>query len=87
MRTYAESELQDKFDPRDFYDVVLLSGAVPLDVLKERVEEYVNKTKDKESAATGNGSGNNSGVTSDFIETMTFANWCKCCVVPGACQV
>jgi uncharacterized protein (DUF885 family) len=87
MRTYAETELQVKFDPRDFYDVVLLSGAVPLDVLKERVEDYVTKTKDKENAATGNGSSNKSGITSDFMETMTFANWCKCCAVPGVCQV
>jgi uncharacterized protein (DUF885 family) len=35
MRNYAEEELKDQFDPRDFCDVVLLSGAVTLDVLKE----------------------------------------------------
>eukprot|EP00934_Nitzschia_sp_Nitz4_P007433 Nitzschia sp. Nitz4//scaffold131_size63436//36746//38748//NITZ4_006277-RA/size63436-snap-gene-0.51-mRNA-1//-1//CDS//3329535274//7423//frame0 len=78
MRTLAETELGDDFDPRDFYDVVLLCGAVPLDVLEDLVKEYIDKTK---------GTGDKVKATKeDLLETMTFANWCKCCVVPGSCQ-
>jgi hypothetical protein len=94
MRDFAENELQENFDVRDYYDTVLLCGAVPLEVLEARVKEYVEKN----------------GGTSDFsvkpqtppveqssicvrtsakqstMDIMMFANWCKCCVVPGACQ-
>ena len=82
MRTFAETELKERFDCRDFYDVVLLSGAVPLDVLKDRVEEYVEK-----AAIVGQGASESKGEIADITEQMTFANWCKCCVVPGACRV
>jgi uncharacterized protein (DUF885 family) len=86
MRTYAETELKEKFDPRDFYDVVLLSGAVPLDVLKERVDVYV-KTVSRNLAGTPfDQSSKEVGNTDEIMNTMTFTNWCKCCVVPGACQ-
>jgi uncharacterized protein (DUF885 family) len=82
MKTFAETELKEKFDPRDFYDAVLLSGAVPLDVLRERVEAYVDKVSAASDLRTGD------VVSRDNImEAMTFANWCKCCVVPGSCQV
>ena len=91
MRTYAETELAESFDPRDFYDVVLLSGAVPLEVLKERVEAFVEEEKKKKITKTVSGFKETYGAAStgnnEFMETMTFANWCKCCVVPGACQV
>ncbi|KAL3922841.1 MAG: hypothetical protein SGILL_001985 [Bacillariaceae sp.] len=80
MRTFAETELKEKFGPRDFYDIVLLSGAVPLDVLKERVEAYVEKEKMVTTKLEQTGA-------KDIVAAMTFANWCKCCVVPGACQV
>jgi uncharacterized protein (DUF885 family) len=83
MRTYAETELKDKFDPRDFYDVVLLAGAVPLDVLEVRVKDYVEKTKEDSIAS----SVANKESTASFVDAMTFANWCKCCVVPGSCRI
>jgi uncharacterized protein (DUF885 family) len=86
MRTFAETELNDKFDPRGFYDIVLLSGAVPLDVLKERVEEYVEGTK-KEMKLKDVSFDAATGSSDNVVESMTFANWCKCCVVPGSCQV
>ena len=91
MRDHAEMELQDRFDVRDFHDVVLLCGAVPLDVLEARVKEYVEGVKNDISKCTKLQKppiGSTEEVAkSSFIESMTFVNWCKCCVVPGACQV
>jgi uncharacterized protein (DUF885 family) len=81
MRTLAETELQDNFDPRDFYDVVLLCGAVPLNVLEDLVREYIANKK-----SILKGSKESKSDSTDFLESMTFANWCKCCVVPGSCQ-
>ncbi len=41
LRDKAKSELGAKFDIRDFHDVVLKNGAVPLPVLEELVEAYI----------------------------------------------
>lgn len=45
LRAFAAKELGAKFDLKAFHDVVLLSGALPLDVLEMRVREFVNETK------------------------------------------
>ena len=37
LRAEAEKQLGDKFDVRKFHDMVLASGAVPLDVLRSNV--------------------------------------------------
>ena len=100
MRTMAEDELRDKFDPRDFYDVVLQCGPIPLGILEELVKEYIDKTIKSEPLPSNNrrtqgeafsmNVGNATAPTSEdiaFLESMTFANWCKCCVVPGSCQI
>ncbi|HEX6573153.1 MAG TPA: DUF885 family protein, partial [Steroidobacteraceae bacterium] len=41
MREEAERALAPKFDLREFHEVVLMNGAMPLAVLEETVREWV----------------------------------------------
>ena len=41
LRSKAEKELGDDFNIRDFHDVVLGHGAVPLDILEQHVNDYI----------------------------------------------
>ncbi|MEP4060143.1 DUF885 domain-containing protein, partial [Parasphingorhabdus sp.] len=45
LRAKATSELGNKFDLRDFHDVVLGQGAVPLDMLEAQVNRWIETTK------------------------------------------
>ena len=41
LRKKAEKELGPKFDVRDFHDVVLRDGSLPLELLQAQVEKYI----------------------------------------------
>jgi len=45
LREKAKSELGDKFDIREFHDVVLGSGPVPLNILEQFVNDYISEKK------------------------------------------
>lgn len=45
LREKAKLALGDKFSLKDFHDVVLKNGAVPLDVLERLVDQYIKLTK------------------------------------------
>lgn len=45
LRAKAKSQLGDKFDLREFHNVVLKNGSVPLGLLEEIVDRYIAETK------------------------------------------
>jgi uncharacterized protein (DUF885 family) len=50
LRDRARREIGDGFDIREFHDAVLLSGAVPLDVLEQNVNRWIAAKKATVSA-------------------------------------
>ncbi len=45
LRRQAERELGPKFDVREFHDVVLRDGVLPLELLQEQVQDYIRSVK------------------------------------------
>lgn len=45
LRTKAQQSLGAKFDQRDFHDVVLKNGAMPLEILEQQVDKYIAQKK------------------------------------------
>ncbi len=43
LRKKSEEALGEKFDIREFHDVVLLNGAIPLTTLENLVNSYIQK--------------------------------------------
>lgn len=47
LRKMAKTELGDKFDIKEFHNILIGQGAMPLEVLEKRVIEYLEKMKDE----------------------------------------
>ena len=45
LRDYAKKELGDKFNIKEFHNVVLMNGSMPLSILEELVKQYVKEKK------------------------------------------
>lgn len=45
LRARAEQELGDKFDIRDFHDAILMTGGMPLDMLEQEIERFIEDVK------------------------------------------
>lgn len=45
LRKKAETKLGDKFDIREFHAQVLMTGALPLRILEEKIERWIDQTK------------------------------------------
>ena len=47
LRAYSKDQLGDRFDLRAFHDQVLTGGALPMDVLTDRIHDWVEQEKAK----------------------------------------
>jgi uncharacterized protein (DUF885 family) len=45
LRQRAETQLGDQFDIRQFHDIILGSGALPLELLERHVDSWIEETK------------------------------------------
>lgn len=54
LRAYAKDQLGDRFNLRAFHDQILTGGALPMDVLTDRIHDWVGQEKAR-IAASGDG--------------------------------
>ena len=47
LRKKAKDQLGNKFDIRDFHEIILSQGTVTLSILEERINKYINKTRNE----------------------------------------
>jgi uncharacterized protein (DUF885 family) len=52
LRDEAKTQLGEKFDPKAFHDEILNGGSMPLDLLQERVENWI-KSQAPKTARSG----------------------------------
>ena len=45
LRARAQQELGGKFDQREFHETLLKNGSLPLEILEEEVNDYIQKKK------------------------------------------
>lgn len=45
LRARAQQELGDRFDQREFHGTVLKNGSLPLEILEEQINDYIQKKK------------------------------------------
>ncbi len=45
LRQHAKKQLEEQFDIREFHDVILTNGAIPLDILEELVNDWIETKK------------------------------------------
>src|SRR6266496_4282927 len=70
LREKAKEQLGSKFDIRQFHDVVLKNGAVPLDVLEELVNRWIKSKKAGESVQRSHGLFSNTEWTGVLLKTV-----------------
>jgi uncharacterized protein (DUF885 family) len=51
LRALAQKELGPKFDIRDFHDVVLRNGTIPLDILEKQVRDWIAESRKADAHA------------------------------------
>ena len=73
LRAYAKDELGDKFNLSAFHDQVLGAGALPMDVLSERIHAWVKEQKGVSAEVGGVGLGAGAGSRASCAE---LANRC-----------
>jgi uncharacterized protein (DUF885 family) len=52
LRERAETTLGDRFDVRDFHDAILSNGTVPLSIMEDQVDAYIDRVSTSDEATT-----------------------------------
>ncbi len=45
LREMAKTKLEDKFNIKEFHEIILANGAMPLNILEERIKNYIEENK------------------------------------------